>query len=269
MKAESGKKAPVQTPKKAPVAPAKKQNADVSYLDAKTGEGYEGIKTSLPRIKILHFTSPVVLDGDEHVDGAKAGMFFNTVTKKIYGRTLEFIPVKALSVWLEWAPRDQGGGFRGRHAVGSLPITGDLYKEAFTKEGNEIKEALEIYGLIPDELDQGLVLLSLSGASIKHGVNWGTKIGTAHLPSGKIQPFYGSVWELELNLNKNAKGQYYTLGIANKTTIEWSRFISRSEWENHVEGAVEFSKNITSMLNSGTVREGQAALPAPDADTEY
>ncbi len=241
---------------------------ETDFLDERSGEGFEGVKSVLPRIKILHFTSPPVPEENpEHVEGAKAGMFFNTVTKKVYGKTLEMIPIKALSVWLEWAPQDLGGGFRGRRAPGSIPVTGDMYRKMFTNEGNEIKEALEIYGLIPDELDQGLVLLSLSGASIKHGINWGTKIGTVRLPSGKIEPFFGSVWELVLCLNKNAMGQYYTLGVQNKTTVEWVRFIRREEWEKIVSPAVEFCSNLQKMLSGGTGGP-QAALPAPD-DSEY
>jgi hypothetical protein len=247
-------------------AEKKAPQVETSFLDDVAGEGFEGIKSSIPRIVMLQPLSRAVQEGDEHVEGAKPGVFMNTVTKKIYGKTLSFIPVKALSVWQEWAPMDSGGGFRGRHQVGSIPITGDLFKKAYTNEGNEIREAMEIYGIIPEEMDQGLVLLSLSGASIKHGVNWGTKIGTIRLPSGKIQPFYGSVWELELTMNKNAKGSYYTIGAQNKTNVEWERFITRDEYNDVVHPAVEFCGNLVKMLLSADATPGQKAIAAPDSE---
>lgn len=242
------------------------QTTDVGFLDAESGKGFEGAKSSTVRVKILHFTSPEVLPGDEHVEGAVAGAFFNTATKRVYGQSIEVIPVKSLDVWLEFAPQSQGGGFKGRHAVGSKQITGDIYSKAYTIEGNEIQEATEFYCLVADELDQGIVLLSLTGSSIKHGRTWVTRIGTTKLPSGKVQPFYGSVWKLTTALNQNNQGKWFTLGVKNATNAERVRFINRGEWEGKVKPAVDFCDAIAKQLIASG--GGHAALPAPD-DSEY
>lgn len=239
------------------------KNEDVGFLDAHSGEGTHDVKTSSPMIKILHFTSPEVLPGDAHVKDAVAGSFFNTVTKKVYGPSLEVVPIKAVNVWLEYAPKDKGGGFRGRHAIGSIPVIGDLYTGAYTKDGNEITEALEFYCLVEGEMEQGLVLLSLTGSSIRHGKAWATRIATVKLPSGKIQPFYGSSWKLTTSLNQNAKGQWYTIGLNKGTNAERVRFINKDEYNDFVSGAVEFSQGFVPI----------AAGPSPVAligsETEF
>jgi hypothetical protein len=240
------------------------QSQDVGFLDESAGQGYEGVKTNIPRIKILHFTSPEVLPGDEHVEGAVAGSFFNTVTKRVYGQTIEVIPVKALDVWLEFLPQDKGGGFRGRHAVGSLPIAGDIFSKAYTTEGNEIQEATEFYCLVVDEMEQGLVLLSLTGSSIKHGRSWATRIATVKLPSGKIQPFYGSAWKLTTALNQNNQGKWFTIGVKNATNVERTRFITKDEFEGHVKPSIEFCGELAKALLSGSTSSSQAALPPPE-----
>jgi hypothetical protein len=234
---------------------------EVGFLDVMSGDGTHDIKTAAPMLKILHFISPEVLPGDAHVKDAVAGAFFNTATKRVYGNTIEVVPVKAVPVWLEYVPKDKGGGFRGRHAVGSVPVIGDLYTGAYTKGGNEVVEALEFYCLVTDEMDQGLVLLSLTGSSIKHGKTWGTRIATVKLPSGKVQPFYGSKWKLTTALNQNAQGQqWYTLGQGKGTNAVRTAFINAEEYTQYVQPAVEFAKAFAIMAPSG----GQALLSAPE-----
>lgn len=242
------------------------EKEEVGFLEGLSGQGFDGVKTNIPRLKILHFTSPEVLPGDEHVEGAVAGAFYNTVTKRVYGPSIEVIPVKALDVWLEFTPSDKGGGFKGRHAVGSVTITGDLFTKAYTPEGNEIQEATEFYCLVADEMAQGLVLMSLTGSSIRHGRTWATKISTVKLPSGKIEPFFGSVWKLSTSLNQNAQGKWYTIGMNKATNAERVRFINAEEYSEAVKPAVEFCGNIAKALVSGS---SQAALPAPEDSSEF
>lgn len=240
------------------------KTTDVGFLDAMSGDGTHDVKTNAPMLKILHFTSPEVLPGDAHVKDAVAGAFFNTVTKRVYGASLDVLPIKAVNCWLEYAPKDKGGGFRGRHAVGSIPVIGDLYTGAYTKDGNEIIEALEFYCLVKDEMDQGIVLLSLTGSSIRHGKAWATRIATVKLPSGKVQPFYGSFWKLTTALNQNAKGQWYTIGLNKGTNAERLAFITQKEYTDHVAPAVEFAKMFSIAAPAG----GMLAIAAPE-ETEY
>lgn len=240
----------------------------IDFLEEESGKGFEGVDTNIPRIKILHFTSPEVLPGDEHVENAVAGAFFNTVTKKVYGNSLSVIPIKSIRVWLEWGSKEQGGGFRGRHLPGSIQIVGDIFTGAVTVSGNDVQEAMEIYCLISGEEAQGPVLLSLTGASIRHGKNWMTSIATTMLPSGKPQPFYGSIWKITTALNKNAQGQWYTIGVKNATNAEAVRFINKEEFGSYVKPAVEFCDGLVkSLLAAPKAAEGKA-LPAPQ-DSEY
>ena len=74
----------------------------------------------LPFIKLLQMGSPEVSKRDPaYVKGAEAGMFINTVTGELYDGEdgLVIIPCYYEKVYLEWVPRQQGGGFVAEHAT--------------------------------------------------------------------------------------------------------------------------------------------------------
>jgi hypothetical protein len=60
--------------------------------------------------------SPLVdEDSPNHVPGAKAGMFYNTVSQNLYdGKAgLLFVPCAFKRSFIQWGGRDAGGGFKG------------------------------------------------------------------------------------------------------------------------------------------------------------
>jgi hypothetical protein len=222
---------------------------------------------AIPFLKILQVGSPECMEGDPaYVPGAKAGMFMNTLTKRLYGGEINLIPIKYEAVWLQWAPNR--GGLRGRCAPGAIDVTGDPFNGMKDSDGNDVVENMVFYVLVADHLDDGPLVFPLASTGLRHGKNWNTQISLKRLPSGARAPYFSSVWKLKLVLNSNDDGKWYQIGVKGNTNVEWVRFIN----ENDYNQVVAPNKKL---LDAGTARADFAAIEAPRASepagdaTEY
>ena len=193
------------TTKSKSVAP-KPQTLPAEMLDYgdDSGVGYEGQTSndlSLPWINVLQDGSPQVKDKQSHYT---AGMLYNTVTHEgVKGdKGLVIIPVYKRRHYVEWVPRDSGGGFVATHEAESEVVSKAMAEStAFGKysyKGNDIVETFELYFLILDPDDP------TSESSIGFGV-------TA-ITSKKIKPFKD--WTTALNLVA-----YRKFGIPNQPPL--------------------------------------------------
>jgi hypothetical protein len=86
---------------------------------ADAGMGFENTDAdsfAVPFLSILQKMSPQCdPDSGAYIKGAKPGDFFNSVTGEVYGDTVQVVPAHFVRLFVEWVPRDQGGGFRGSH----------------------------------------------------------------------------------------------------------------------------------------------------------
>jgi hypothetical protein len=225
--------------------PQRKSQTD--FLDQYSGQGFDNISQEdlkIPFLRILQKLSPEVDKDDEaHIKGASPGMFFNTVTKTIYGKEIKVIPVRFQKIWLEWEP--DRGGLVNRHEPYSIEVD----KSDFSKwlyNGNEIQECYLFYVLIQDHLDDGPMVFSLASTGIKHAKNWLTSITHVRLPKGKQAPFFSSVWSVKTVLCKNDAGSWYQIG--DKTTaVQRERFISAKEFSAYINPSREALKNIENV----------------------
>ncbi len=127
------------------------------------GAGFEGGSKedlALPFIAVLQSKSPEVESGNpKRIKGAEAGMLMNTSTKEMFP-SLSFIPVFTRKAVVEWAPREQGGGFRGMHEIDAQVVVEArarfeadtnakkrLSKDLLTKTGNNLIETVYVFGI--------------------------------------------------------------------------------------------------------------------------
>jgi hypothetical protein len=95
-----------------------KKSGSLATLDfvADSGMGLENIDKSdlaLPFLKLLQSGSDETKKKHaKYVEGAEAGMFYNTVTKKLYNgeKGIEVIPVFYRMTYPEWAPFERKEG---------------------------------------------------------------------------------------------------------------------------------------------------------------
>lgn len=78
---------------------------------------------AVPYLYVLQTNSPQVNpDHDSYIDGAKSGMFFNNVSNEVYDGREEgiiVIPCAYERKYVEWVPRDSGGGYVADHDIDS------------------------------------------------------------------------------------------------------------------------------------------------------
>ena len=111
-------KAAKETPKTevATVSNSLPATMDASMLAADAGLGRESMSITdmaLPYLLILQSLSPQVKKSSpQRVDGAEEGDIFNTVTQELFASEdgINVIPCAFQKAWVEWAPRDSGGG---------------------------------------------------------------------------------------------------------------------------------------------------------------
>ena len=101
------------------------------------GVGFEDVTNddlALPFFTVLQSNSPQV--ADETVEGAKAGMFYDTVGDQLFPGELGIVlqPVAIDHALVEWIPQNSGGGFVARHDWG----TGEAYDYAMQKTGGPV-----------------------------------------------------------------------------------------------------------------------------------
>jgi hypothetical protein len=101
-----------------------------TVLEEFAGEGLEEVTAedlAIPFLRVLAQLSPQVNKRDgAYVEGAEAGMIYNTVANEAYDgeKGILVVPCHYNRRFVEWQPRSSGGGF-----VGSYPIDSDMLKQ--------------------------------------------------------------------------------------------------------------------------------------------
>lgn len=159
------------------------------------GQGFENQTQddiSIPFIGVLQSMSPQL----ETVEGAKAGRLINTVTENLYD-SVEFVAAVSQHLFVEWVPRNKGGGFVGIHEINSDVVAKakDASKEFgkyLTPDGNELSETFYLYGvLVENDEPVGMAVIAFVSTKIKVYKNWNTRINMYTVPTkegGKINP---------------------------------------------------------------------------------
>lgn len=128
--------------------------------EADAGAGFEGQTAEdyiIPRIRVLHTSSPeVVRCNEEENPPFKGGMIFNSVRQTLYpGKTgMDFIPVLTDHKFVEFVPRNKGGGFVDSYTIDD-PLIKRVRNDRDQKfgdwknpdNGNDLTEFFELFVL--------------------------------------------------------------------------------------------------------------------------
>lgn len=177
---------------------------------------------SIPFLDILQGQSPEV----ESLPSAKPGMFHNTVTDDVFDgkEGVSVVVVATAHEFVEWKPRNQGGGIVGRHAVDSEIVAtarmeAEKFNELRTLEGNDLVETFYAYLIL--NLPEGPlpIVLSCSSTRIKPYKAMMTKANMIMIPTpdGKRKikpPLFAHKFRLTTAKRKNADGEWHTFEVA-------------------------------------------------------
>lgn len=192
-------------------------------------QGFEGQTSSdysIPFIAVLQQMSPQCSDPrDGGMEGAKPGMLLNTVTGEVWdGREgMEFVPGMTQHVFVEWVPRDKGGGMVGRHEVDSDVVrsarnnSGEFGKLK-TREGNDLIETFYVYGVLCTATGEPAenAIIAFTSTKIKIYKHFNTRVGFFMIPTpnGKRRPpLFSHLVKITSTKEKNAKGDFYNFAL--------------------------------------------------------
>ncbi len=207
------------------------------------GSGFENqtaADRTVPFLAVLQSNSPQVEDGP-----LKAGDLFNSASEETFPGAdgIVFVPGITEHVFIEWIPRDQGGGFVARYELDD-PFVAECrsrskeFGKIQTPAGNNLTETFYVYGVIcPEDRDPEVVVVSFTSTKIKaYRQYFGNKLGPFTLaldaqgkpvPAdsddavGKVRPpIYAHSARITTFRTKNNKGAFYNFSVTPAVVLE-------------------------------------------------
>lgn len=207
-----------------------------AFMDAGDfGAGFEGADKdsyAIPFLQILQKMSPMVdEDSPKYVEGAKAGMIYNTVTQKFYDvreTPLHIVPCSYKRSFIKWGPRDAGGGFKGEVtpeemdqiiARGEVELVDGRYLvkdekgEVDAKKSDYFSDTRSHYviAIDPETGEQGAAILSLASSQIKASKMLLTSLQQKKVQVGDVKrtpPTFANMVKLSTTAQSNDKGNW-------------------------------------------------------------
>ncbi len=182
-------------------------------------ENVDGDSVAIPYIKLLQKMSPEVDDEDDkRIPEAKIGMFYHTITEKLYDN-LVIIPCHFDRVFNEWVERDAGGGFKGRHTVAealAIPTKRDGAKNWIVGgESTYLMDTRNHYVLLVDleTLEADPVIISLASTQLSVSRKWMSQQNMIKLArkNGKgnfTPPIYAHMWDVGTSNEERGKDKW-------------------------------------------------------------
>lgn len=219
----------------------------VVYDESDFGAGFEDFTSedvAVPFIGILQKGSPQVEeDNPKYLKGAKPGMLFNTVSGELFdgkevGITL--IPVHRVRNYIEWIPKDEGGGLVAVYepddpVVVQLLKTQRQYGKLKINDGNDLVETFSVFALlVKDSGDYERVVVSFSSSQIATYKRWMTMAQSLSIPLGNgrrgIPPMFSHLYRLRTQFHQKKEYTWYKYTVGwNGETAEQARLAPNDE----------------------------------------
>ena len=242
--------------------------AEFSYGEGPTGyENQTAEDQSIPLIVVLQDNSPQGKKSNaKYVAGAQAGALFNIATEDCVDGDEGLLFVAALTQhqFVEFRPRDSGGGFVGFHGttdpiVVAAKSRSTQFGKYTTEAGNELVETFSIYAVLCDQ-DQtplGFAVIPCSSMKIKPYKSWNNRVRSVAV-NKKAVPLMANLCRLRTVADKNSKGEFFNIRIDH--AADGDKFASLIDPNGELfAAAVQFHE----LIQSG---QRQAMAP-PDANS--
>ena len=201
----------------------KKDSGSMALFGNDTAKGFENMTQedmALPFVRILGQLSPQVTEGDaKHIDGAKPGMIYNTVTSDCFdGKVgIKVIPCYYKKDFPEWSDRGDGPGAPVAVHLPNSPVIQTGKRDGSKirlPNGNYLEETASYYVLIQNKAGgMSPALITMKSTQLNVSKKWNSMMKTIQIADGKggfaIPPMHGVVYNLASVLQKNDKGSWY------------------------------------------------------------
>lgn len=225
------------------------------------GAGFEEANASsyaIPFLQILQSGSPQCKKSDgAYIKGAEEGKFYNTVTQDLFDgeEGITVIPCHFTNRFVEWQPRESGGGFVREYAPGEAPeTTKDDKGRDVLPNGNILVDTRNHYVLICNA-DGTLspALVAMTSTQQKKSKQWMSKMQGIKVkgPNGfATAPMMSRKYKLTTVPESNDKGSWFGFRI---------------ELVGLVEDGAEYAE---AQAFRNAVRTGAAKVQQPAMDGE-
>ena len=187
-------------------------------IDAGEGTAFSADEMQIPFVRLLQALSPQLNKKKaEYIDGASSGDAFNNVTGQYWDgeQGLTVIPCYQTTKYLEFTPREMGGGFRGEINPNNpvLQQTTRSGSKEILPNGNELVKSDQHFCLIVDE-DGGFqpAVIDMKSTQLKVSRRWKTQIAMQKvtLPDGRkvTPPVFATMWKLRSVEESNDQGSW-------------------------------------------------------------
>jgi len=201
----------------------KKDSGSMALFGDDAAKGFENMTQedmALPFVRILGQLSPQVTEGDaKHIDGAKPGMIYNTVTSDCFdGKVgIKVIPCYYKKDFPEWSDRGDGPGAPVAVHLPNSPVIQTGKRDGSKirlPNGNYLEETASYYVLIQNKAGgMSPALITMKSTQLNVSKKWNSMMKTIQIADGKggfaIPPMHGVVYNLASVLQKNDKGSWY------------------------------------------------------------
>lgn len=237
------------------------------YDTGDLGTGFEDLTpddVAVPFMGILQKGSPQVEeDNPKRVEGAKAGMIFNTATGEVFPKEtgITIIPIHRVRNFLEWIPKDDGGGLVNVFAPEAPEVKSVLAKAGrkFGKlkigDGNDLVETISLFCLLvrPNGQFERVVVsfASTQIAAYKRLMTMAQAIQVQQ-PDGRMEtpPLFSHQYQLVTEFTQKKEHTWYRYKVAfAKGTAEASRLAP-------TDPLYEQAKVFRALINQGQAKAG-------------
>ena len=228
-----------------------------------SGAGTENIGADDMKIPFLRIAQPLSPElnkkHENFIEGTEAGTIFNTVTRQLFGEEVNVIPCGYIKKYLEFIPREKGGGFQGEHAPNNQEVLTATRDKQTNKDimtnGNELVVSAQHYCKFQDPETGGWqsAIIDMKSTNLKISRQWNTMIQMQEVKhKGKLVklPSFGVIWTLRSEEASNEKGRWNQWKVSGR--------------HGYVEDTDLYKdcRELSSMVSDGTVQ----ASDDPDLD---
>ena len=168
-----------------------------------------------PFIRALQALSPQLnKKKPEYIDGAEQGDLFNTVTGQVWKgeEGVTIIPCYQVTKYLEFTPRDMGGGFRGEISPTNpvLQQTTRQGSKELLPNGNELVKSDQHYCLVLDgEGSFQPAVIDMKSTQLKVSRRWKTQIAMQMI----TPPLFATEWKITTVEESNDQGSWFNPSV--------------------------------------------------------
>lgn len=207
------------------------------YLRGKVGNqaGLEEVGQEdvlIPRLCIAQAMSHEVTEGDpKFIKDLRPGQFFNSLTQKIYGKKVILVPLFFFHQFIEFIPKEQGGGIAAQYKNRADVPPQDLefidgQKPAVTEFKNEMSLLIDGETGAYEPL-----VVSFKSTGMNAAKKWNSLMRQTNLPA------YARSYVLEITNEKNTKGAWFGVNVLPDTFVPEAFFTAAEKYFDSLRSA--------------------------------